>query len=233
MNLLRLFLSLTLWPGIFATALFLHRLILGAWANPNFPWMGSAAFGSGLLVAWAAFFFLPRPRGLYVLGHELTHALAVWCSGGRVHSLHVGDQGGKVVADRVSPWISLAPYILPFYPLGAGILWLAGTRCWPDATHYPIPFLGIWGAIWGYHYAFTLALIPTRQPDFLVYGRIFSFTLIALGNLIVAALLTWAAFRPTSAGQTLILLGSEWAWTYTQIVYWLSGLLLRYLPHPA
>ena len=233
MNLLRLFLSLTLWPGIFATALFLHRLILGAWANPSFPWMGSAAFGSGLVLAWAAFFFLPRPRGLYVLGHELTHALAVWCSGGRVHSLHVGDQGGKVVADRVSPWISLAPYIFPFYPLGAGVLWLAGTRCWPDAAHYPIPFLGIWGAIWGYHYAFTLALIPTRQPDFLVYGRIFSLTLIALGNLLVAALLTWAAFRPTPASQTLILLGSEWAWTYTQIVHCLSGLLLRYLPHPA
>ncbi|MCX6935164.1 MAG: hypothetical protein NTZ01_03085 [Verrucomicrobia bacterium] len=233
MNFLRLFLALAMWPGIYATAVFLGKVLRGAFNSPSFQWMGSAIFGAGLVVAWAAFFFLPRPRGFYVLGHELTHALAVWLSGGRVHSLHVADQGGKVVADRVSPWINLAPYILPFYPMVVGILWLAGTRIWPDLNNYGLPFLGIWGAIWGYHYAFTLGLIPTCQPDFLAYGRIFSLTLIIFGNLIVAGILAWSAFRPFPAGQTLLMLGSEWAWTYTQLVYWLSGLLLRYMPHPA
>ena len=137
------------------------------------------------------------------------------------------------MADRVSPWISLAPYILPFYPLVIGIVWLAANRLGPDLTQVGLPFLGIWGAVWGYHYAFTLSLIPTRQPDFLVYGRVFSITLILLGNLILIGILVWAALRPLPALQSLMAIASEWAWCYTQIIHQLSGLLLRYLPNPA
>ena len=233
MNLVRLILALAVWPGIYATLLAYAKILQSAVSSPSFPWIGMGVFGAGFGVALGAFFFFPRPHGFYVLGHELTHALAVWMSGGKVHSLHVADKGGKVIADRVSPWISLAPYILPFYPLVIGILWLAGNHIWPELTRYGLPFLGIWGAVWGYHYAFTLSLIPTRQPDFLVYGRIFSLTLILFGNLILIGILAWAALRPLPASQALMMVGSEWAWNYTQLVHWLSGLLLRYLPQPA
>jgi hypothetical protein len=233
MKLLRLTLAITLWPGIYATVLAYSKILQSAFSSPAFPWIGMGMFGSGFLIACAAFFFLPRPHGFYVLGHELTHAIAVWMSGGKVHSLHVADKGGKVIADRVSPWISLAPYILPFYPLMIGILWLAGNHVWPELTRYGFPFLGIWGAVWGYHYAFTFSLIPTRQPDFLVYGRIFSLTLILFGNLLLIGILVWVALRPLPAPQTFMMLTSEWAWIYTQLVHWASGLLLHYLPHPA
>lgn len=233
MNLFRLGLALALWPGIYAMALAYARILQGAFSSPTFPWIGMAIFGAGFGIALGAFFFFPRPRGFYVLGHELTHALAVWMSGGKIHSLQVAEKGGKVVADRVSPWISLAPYILPFYPLVVGVFWLAGCRLWPDLSGYGLTFLGIWGAVWGYHYAFTFSLLPTRQPDFLIYGRIFSVTLILLGNLVLAGILIWAILRPLPAGKALMVVGSEWAWTYTQLVHGLSGLLLRYLPHPA
>lgn len=233
MNLLRLLLALALWPGIYATLMAYAKILQVAFSSPSFPWIGIGVFGAGFVVALGAFVFLPRPRGFYVLGHELTHALAVWMSGGKIHSLHVADQGGKVVADRVSPWISLAPYILPFYPFVIGILWLAGTQIWPEITRFGLPFLGIWGAVWGYHYAFTFCLLPTRQPDFLGYGRIFSLTLIFMGNLLLIGILVWSALRPIPPTKALMLLGSEWAWSYTEIVHWVSGLLLRYLPHPA
>lgn len=233
MNLMRLALALALWPGIYATILAYAKILQGATSSPSFPWIGIGVFGAGFGVALGAFFFLPKPRGFYVLGHELTHALAVWMSGGKVHSLKVAEQGGKVVADRVSPWISLAPYIFPFYPLGVGILWLAGCNLWPECAGYGLPFLGIWGAVWGYHYAFTLSLLPTRQPDFLVYGRIFSLTLILMGNLVLIGILLWAALRPIPATRALAVVGTEWAWVYTELIHSLSGLLLRYLPHPA
>ena len=233
MNLLRCLVALSLWPGIVSILLAYARILQGFISSPSFPWIGLGMFGGGFLVALAAFFLLPRPHGMYVLGHELTHALAVWMSGGKIHSLHVASKGGKVVADRVSPWISLAPYILPFYPFIAAILWLASGQVWPELARYPLPPLGIWGAVWGYHYAFTLSLIPTRQPDFLVYGRIFSITLILLGNLMLVGLLSWVALRPMPAWKALMILGSEWAWTYTELVHWITGLLLRYLPHHA
>src|SRR6267378_2399495 len=35
-------------------------------------------------------------RWAYVLGHELTHALAAWASGGKVFAIHVAEKGGRV-----------------------------------------------------------------------------------------------------------------------------------------
>ena len=219
MNLLRLIVSLLLWPGLVATLIHLGKLLRSITHSPQFPWATVAAFGAGVFLSCIAFFTLPRPRGIYVLGHELTHALAVWFSGGKVHSIQASSKGGKVLSDRVSPWISLAPYILPFYPLLAGILWLAGTRVWPELQNYTLPSLALWGVIWG--------------PDFLIYGRIFSITLILMGNTFLIGILLWGAFHPASFGQTLLQLGTEWVWTYSTIAHWLSGLLLRYLPHSA
>ena len=230
MNLVRLGLSLLLWPGLISTLLFFGKLFRNITQTPGFPWAGVVVFMVGFILACVAFFALPRPRGIYVLGHELTHALAVWFSGGRVHSLEASSKGGKVVSDRVTPWISLAPYIFPFYPMIAGVLWLAGTRVWPEAQQLALPLLGLWGAIWGYHYAFTFDLFPSRQPDFLIYGRIFSLTIILFGNILLLGALLWTTFRPAPFGETLFRLGREWAWTYTSTAHWITGLLLRYLP---
>ena len=81
--------------------------------------------------------------------------------------------------------------------------------------------------------AFTVDLLRTRQPDFLVYGRIFSLTLIALANLLLATGLVWSFFQPVPLVTLCLGLGKDWAWTYTQGIHWVTGLLLRYLPPPA
>ena len=233
MNWLRLLLALALWPGIWATGVCFAGLLRAAATQPAFPWWAAVCFASGWILAGVAYLCLPRPRGIYVLGHELSHALAVWCSGGKVHSLQVADRGGRVVSDRTSAWITLAPYVVPLYPLLAGILWLAALQVWPRLLDFQLGFLGLWGGIWGYHYAFTLDLLRTRQPDFLVYGRVFSLTLIILANLFLATGLVWSFFRPVSLSALLMNLGRDWAWTYTQGIHGVTGLLLRYLPPPA
>ena len=233
MNWLRLLLALALWPGVWASGVCFAGLLRSAASTPSFPWWAAGCFAAGWIVSGLAYLFLPRPRGLYVLGHELSHALAVWLSGGRVHSLQVAAKGGRVVSNRTSAWITLAPYILPLYPLLAGVLWLASLQAWPRLLDYQLGFLGAWGAVWGYHYAFTFDLLRTKQPDFLVYGRIFSLTLVALANLLLATALVWSFFRPVPLLTLLTDLGRNWVWTYTQGVHWVSGLLLRYLPPPA
>ena len=77
MNLLRLIVSLLLWPGLVATLIYLGKLLRSITHSPQFPWATVAAFGAGVFLSCIAFFTLPRPRGIYVLGHELTHALAI------------------------------------------------------------------------------------------------------------------------------------------------------------
>jgi len=233
MNWLRLLLALALWPGVWATGVSLSRLIRAAASNPSFPWWATACFGGGWLAAGLAYFMLPRPRGFYVLGHELSHALAVWLSGGKVHSLQVADKGGRVISDRTSAWITLAPYVVPLYPLLTAVAWLAVLQVWPALAGYQLAFLGLWGVVWGYHYAFTVDLLRTQQPDFLVYGRIFSLTVIVLANLLLAISLVWSFFQPIPLVTMMMDLGRDWAWTYMEGVHWFSGLLLRYLPPPA
>lgn len=233
MNWIRLLMAVALWPGVWATGVSFARLLRAAASSPSFPLWAVACFGGGWVLAGLAYLLLPRPRGIYVLGHELSHALAVWFSGGKVHSLQVADKGGRVVSNRTSAWITLAPYILPLYPLIAGVFWLAVLQMWPRASDYQLVFWVFWGGVWGYHYAFTVDLLRTNQPDFLVYGRVFSVTLIALANLLLATGLVWAFFRPIPLATMLVDLGRDWAWTYTQGVHWLSGLLLRTLPPPA
>jgi hypothetical protein len=233
MNWLRLILAVALWPGLWATGISLGRLLRLAAASPSFPWWAAGCFGGGWVLAGLAYLLLPRPRGLYVLGHELSHALAVWFSGGKVHSLQVADRGGRVVSNRTSAWITLAPYILPLYPLLAAVFWLAALQIWPLLADYQLAFLAIWGGVWGYHYAFTVDLLRTQQPDFLVYGRIFSLTVIVLANLLLAMAMVWSFFQPAPWLTVLADLGRDWAWIYTQGVHWLSGLLLHYLPPPA
>lgn len=233
MNWLRFCLALTLWPGVWATGMSFARLLRAAATSPSFPWWVAAWFGGGWLLAGLAYLLLPRPRGIYVLGHELSHALAVWLSGGKVHSLQVADKGGRVVSNRTSAWIALAPYIFPLYPLLAGVLWLAALQVWPRLEDYLLVFFALWGGVWGYHYAFTVDLLRTNQPDFLVYGRIFSLTIIALANLFLAIALIWSFFRPVSLLTLLTDLGRDWAWIYMEGIHWLSGLLLRTLPPPA
>lgn len=233
MNVLRLVSSLCLWPGLIATLLYFAKMVREIAQAPAFPWVGGALFLGGITVSGFAFCLLPRPRGFYVLGHELTHALAIWSCGGKVHSLQASAKGGKVLSDRVSPWISLAPYLLPFYPLVAGVLWLATCHLWPELQNYSLLLLAPWGALWGYHYAFTLSLIPTRQPDFLIYGRFFSITVILLGNTLLIGGLIWATFRPAPWTQTLLQLGTEWVRSYFFIASSISGLVLRCLPPSA
>lgn len=233
MNWLRLAVALALWPGVWATGTAFVSLLRSAAAHPSFPWWAAGCFGAGWIAAALAYLFLPKPKALYVLGHELCHALAVWFSGGKVHSLQVAEKGGRVVSNRTSAWITLAPYIVPLYPLMAGILWLAALQIWPVLAGYQLAFFGIWGAVWGYHFAFTVDLLRTKQPDFLVYGRIFSLTVIALANLFLAMALVWSFFRPVPLVAMLVDLGRDWAWIYVEGVHWVSGLLLRYLPPPA
>ncbi|HTH48440.1 MAG TPA: M50 family metallopeptidase, partial [Candidatus Limnocylindria bacterium] len=63
------------------------------------------------------FLLLPKPMWIYVAGHELTHALCAWLSGGKVKSLKVTAEGGQVVLSKTNVLIALAPYFLPLYSL--------------------------------------------------------------------------------------------------------------------
>src|ERR1700681_420898 len=72
-----------------------------------------AGVGTYFAFQWAFF----RPIRTYVFGHELTHALAAWMTGGKVKHFHVSKKGGSVTVTKTNFFVALAPYIIPLYAL--------------------------------------------------------------------------------------------------------------------
>src|SRR4051794_36019792 len=60
-------------------------------------------FAGYLAFQWVFF----KPMRSYVFGHELTHALAAWLTGGEVHSIRVGKNGGSVTVTKPNLVVAL------------------------------------------------------------------------------------------------------------------------------
>ena len=136
-------------------------------------------------VLWTVLYFvLPRPTRTYVFGHELTHALWALMMGGRVGELRINRDGGHVEVTKTNFVITLAPYFFPFYCfLVIAAYYLAGI--WFDVEAYRVWWLGAIGFTWAFHITFTVNMLTVRQPDIQEHGRIFSYTVIYLMNVLV------------------------------------------------
>ncbi|MGF1678766.1 MAG: hypothetical protein ACFCUX_06190 [Candidatus Methylacidiphilales bacterium] len=195
MKVIKFLLAVALLPMIWAFSISLWELILIVWQG-DLDWLTAAVFLSGFIISIVFFFTLPRPTRWYVFGHEATHAVAIWLSGGKVSRFHVGDDGGHVVTDRVSTWIALSPYMVPFYPLLVGLGWWVTLLFWQPTAVIQAVFLFLWAMVWSFHYCFTLSLIQTTQPDFAGQGYFFSWVVILLSQLFLLLAALWLAFDP-------------------------------------
>ncbi len=152
------------------------------WATEEF-WF----FSLGLILWIVTFLALPHPTLIYVFGHELTHAIWVWCMGGKVSQFEVTERGGHILTDRINTWIALAPYFFPIYSLLVIALY-GGLGLAFDMTPFrPVLFMLI-GATWAFHLSFTLWMIPKGQSDLQYGGTFFSLTIIYVLNLAILAI---------------------------------------------
>ncbi|MDD5657398.1 MAG: hypothetical protein PHF00_09120 [Elusimicrobia bacterium] len=227
---IRLVVGLALLPTAVLTAAAAVRMLAAlAWQRHAWPFAVGALCGLGL---WLLGVAAPRrgwtqaARFVYVLGHELTHALAAWALGGRVHALKVGAEGGHVDLSRGGVFVCLAPYCLPLYAL----LVIAGFRLllWVRPHAELGAFLFLLGLTLSGHWLMTAeCLWGRRQPDLACAGgRLFSLAVIGLSNGFVLMFLA-KAFFPRSVGlwaslsQVARLSAGFWLWNYG----WLKALL--------
>lgn len=186
---LRVLLGLALIPACWGFARSLVDAIVVAAGGIGFSveaislLSGMAAFA----LCWAT---ISHPVRMYVLGHELTHALWGLLFGARPSDVRVSESGGSVRLTKSNVFVTLAPYFFPFYTfivIIAALVTFAFLR--------PLPCLPLWmfliGFTWAFHVLFTLETLTQRQPDVKLYGRIFSWAFIFLAN--VALVLVWMA----------------------------------------
>ncbi|QBG46489.1 hypothetical protein EGM51_03420 [Verrucomicrobia bacterium S94] len=182
----------------------------------------------GFAVWVAIYFILPRPVRTYVLAHELTHALWALMMGSRVGGMKVGKDGGHVELSRTNFLITLSPYFFPFYTvIVIAVYYLLSLSL--DVEPYRIWWLAGVGLTWAFHVTFTISMLAEQQPDVQEHGRIFSYAVIYIANLLVIGL--WmvlvgtpqaATFRDLLKDDTVAVYSYTWqyiqqGWEYTMV----------------
>ena len=197
---LRFFASLLLLPlcaAVFLAAADVLRVASGVETLFTPP---VVAFGAGFLAWIATWFFMPAPTRAYVLGHELTHALWGMLFGARVGRMKVSAKGGSVLLSKTNVWISLAPYFFPFYTVVVVAVY-ALASCFFSMAWGRLVFLALVAYTWGFHITFTFDALRARQPDVVENGRLFSWVVIWLANVLGVGV--WIA-AVTPAGLPLL-----------------------------
>ena len=141
---------------------------------------------------------------LYVVGHELTHAVWTWMFGGRVKRFKAGSKGGHVVVTRTNFLISLAPYFFPFYAAVIALVFVVGHLIW-DGSRLGVWFHLLLGVAYSFHVTLTAHVLRLRQTDVTQHGYLFAAVIIFLGN--IAVLLISLPVLTRSAG-----IGAVMAW---------------------
>jgi hypothetical protein len=175
----------------------------------------------GGVACWCVIFLLlPKPMWIYVLGHELTHALWTWLFGGKVKKMKVTSSGGHVVISKTNFLIALAPYFFPLYAAVVVAIFAIGHWIW-DWRDYVVYFHLLLGAAYAFHVTLTAAVLKTRQSDITSQGWLFSVVIIFLGNAIV--LIFAVPLLAAKAGLPDAL--REWLRQTAAIFLWLQKLL--------
>ncbi|TDU64623.1 hypothetical protein EI77_04074 [Prosthecobacter fusiformis] len=181
-------------------------------------------------VAWAVTYATGwRPVRSYVFGHEVSHLLVARAFGGKILDWDFSATGGYVETNKSNTWITLAPYLLPFYSLIVLLLFgLVGTIWNLHAMQHlsvgaaTLNFKPVWffyamlGLTWCFHATFTWKTVFIEQSDLETNGEFFSMLLIFLVNVLLLVGLFIAASPSPGLGLAevgrcwLAMAGSVW-----------------------
>src|SRR5947208_14485396 len=125
--------------------------VLGESGSADIVWVPLLAGAACWLVI---FLLLPKPMWVYVVGHELTHALWTWLFGGQVKKFKAGAKGGHVVVTKSNFLIALAPYFFPFYAVLVAMAFFAGNLVW-NWRGYLVWFHLLLGVTYAFHFTLT------------------------------------------------------------------------------
>jgi hypothetical protein len=179
-NFLRLVLALLLIPFVYVFGETLVDAVCRALDVSELNVISLLSFTSGIIGFLLVWHFCP-PVKMYVLGHELTHAIVALMFGARVSNLKVAASGGSVTVSKSNMMITLSPYFFPFYTI-----LLALSAFITGLFVSTLPWKGVWfffaGFTWFFHICFTLDSLIRRQPDILEFGRLFSYVMIWFFN---------------------------------------------------
>jgi hypothetical protein len=193
----RYFIAILLLPACYGVTLGLWEILNYFKDVPEGSFYFIGGIGSYFAFQWVFF----RPIRTYVFGHELSHAVAAWMTGGKVKHFHVSKKGGSVTVTKSNFFVALAPYIVPLYAFLLMGTFFAINYFYPVLKAYWRLFLWLLGGSFGFHMALTAYALKMDQPDLKPTGRFLSATIIYLGNAVSIVFLLGILFPRTVSWQ--------------------------------
>lgn len=136
----------------------------------------------GAVVYLIVHVLLFKPKYIYVLGHELTHAIATWILGGRVLRFRASSKGGSLQTTKYNFFVGLAPYMFPIYTVFlCGLYFLIDL--FYELANLAGYFIFLIGASLAFHIVLTVEFLKAGQSDVSKSGILFSLCLIYIVNL--------------------------------------------------
>ncbi|MBQ7651873.1 MAG: hypothetical protein IJS15_12990 [Victivallales bacterium] len=126
---------------------------------------------------------------IYIFGHELTHWIVAKMFLRKTGRFRIGLKKGFVEVAGTNVWITLAPYIVPFYlMIVIGAFGLSQLFVYPSPPWATMAFLFCSSLAYAYHCSLTMYAIGLSQSDLKMYGEFFSVSLIIAGNVLFLVL---------------------------------------------
>jgi hypothetical protein len=226
----RALVAILLLPICYGVSRSLWSLALGFQQVPEGSFYFLVGFAGYLVFQWVFF----KPMRTYVFGHELTHAVAAWITGGEVHHFKVSKKGGSVTVTKPNLFVALAPYMVPLYSLVLLVLFF-GVNLFYSLLEYWNYFLALLGASLAFHVALTFFALKQDQPDLKSGGKLLSGVVIFLGNALALVFVlgilfpqtvSWGVFLRGTKQHTVLLcqrMGQGGAQIWTQRQDYLNG----------
>ncbi|MFT4175666.1 MAG: hypothetical protein QM627_03340 [Luteolibacter sp.] len=197
---------------------FSHAAVQGFWQSAEFWYfaLGILSMAGWFCSGLGKSFFLY----LYVLGHELTHAIFVLLHLGKVTDFHVSTDGGYITTNKTNWLIALSPYFVPFWSVMAAAVYVPLRYFVGFSPKWDLLLYGLLGATWTFHFVWTFWMILRDQPDLKENGTFLSLVVIYLANVLVLVGLMCVA-RPGPL-ENLAAFGMDWlkhAAQFGDIVY--------------
>lgn len=134
---------------------------------------------------------------IYILGHELMHAVTTLFSGGKVMDIKVSSKGGIVQTTTPNFFVILAPYLIPVYTVFIAVLYFL-LSFFMDVSKYSTQFIFLTGFTLMFHLAYTAQSIKEKQPDLIKAGYLFSITFIYIVNIVIVFSIVSLLFKEAS-----------------------------------
>lgn len=179
-KLFKILIAILLLPFCIGSLLALWQVILIG--GPATTIWIATLFGAILWIL--IYLLLPEPTWIYVLGHELTHAIGTWIFGGKLKKIKVTSGGGHVLTTKSNFITSLAPYFFPFYVVLVIIIFSIGNFFF-NWSSYILWFYFFIGMMYAFHITLTKDTLKIEQPDIKGEGYVFGTVIILLGNILV------------------------------------------------